>query len=143
LNRAFSAKGLRADEHCVFLPRLSQDEFIAATGLADVYLDSPGWSGCNSTIESLLYDMPIVTTPGALMRGRHSAAMLEMMEVTDTIGETIDDYVAIAGRLATDKPWRTAVRAKVASNKHLIYRDRAPVSALENFLNRVARQQGE
>jgi hypothetical protein len=36
-----------------------------------------------------------------------------------------------------------AVKAKIASNKHLIYRDRAPVSASESFLNRVARQQGE
>jgi len=143
LNRSFAAEGLRAAEHCVFLPRLSQDEFIAATGLGDVYLDSLGWSGCNSTIESLFYDMPIVTMPGGLMRSRHSAAMLEMMGVGDTIAATIDDYIAIAARLARDKSWRMAVKTKISSNKHLIYHDRAPVLALENFLNRVARQQSE
>ena len=34
------------------------------------------------------------------MRGRHTAAILRMMSVTDTIAEFIDDYVALAVRLA-------------------------------------------
>jgi predicted O-linked N-acetylglucosamine transferase (SPINDLY family) len=141
LNRAFAAEGLRADEYCVFLPRLDQDEFIAATAQSDVYLDSLGWSGCNSTLESLLYDMPIVTMPGNLMRGRHSMAMLEMMEVAETIAATIEEYVSIAARLARDAPWRMAVKSKISANKHRIYRDGACILALEQFLSRVVRQQ--
>ncbi len=139
LERAFAAAGRRAGDHCVFLPYLAPDRFMAAMGLADIYLDSILWSGCNSAFESLAYDLPIVTLRGPLMRGRHSIALLAMIGVTDTVAETIDDYIAIAVRLARDKPWRDAIRRRIAANKHQAYRDRAPIAALDDFLDRAAR----
>ncbi|HEY1311446.1 MAG TPA: tetratricopeptide repeat protein, partial [Pseudolabrys sp.] len=48
LDRAFAKYGLRAVDYCVFLDRLSQSKFVAAIGQCDVFLDSIGWSGCNS-----------------------------------------------------------------------------------------------
>ena len=63
LERAFAGVGLRAADHCVFLARLSQSKFVAAIGLCDVFLDSIGWSGCNSALESLPHNLPIVTRP--------------------------------------------------------------------------------
>jgi protein O-GlcNAc transferase len=140
LDRAFGALGLRTDDYCVFLPRLDRHEFLAATGQCHVFLDSIGWSGCNSTLENLLYDLPIVTMPGPLMRGRHSLAILRMMGVTETIAETIEDYVSIAVRLARDVPWRLALKAKISAGKYRIYFDRACIRGLEQFLNQVARQ---
>lgn len=139
LNRAFATAGLRADDYCVFLDRLSQSKFVAAAGLCDVFLDSIGWSGCNSALESLPHDLPIVTMRGAFMRGRHSAAILEMMGVRDTIAETTDDYVSIAARLANDPAERNALRGRIADNKHKVYRDRTTVTALEEFLERAVR----
>ncbi len=140
LDRAFTNAGLKAADHCVFLARLSQSQFVSAIGQCDVFLDSIGWSGCNSTLESLPHNLPIVTVRGALMRGRHSAAILEMMGIPDTIAETIDDYVSIAARLASDRQARGALSRRIADNKHKVYRDRACVAALEDFLGRAARQ---
>lgn len=139
LERTFAALGLRATDHCVHLGRLSQSKFVAAIGLADVFLDSIGWSGCNSALESLPRDKPIVTTAGALMRGRHSAAILRMMDVTGTIADTLDRYVDIAARLANDPAERQAVARAMAENKHKVYRDRACISDLEALLERAAR----
>ena len=139
LDQAFVAQGLSMNDHCVFLPRLDQFEFLAATRQCHVFLDSIGWSGCNSTLESLLYDLPIVTMPGPLMRGRHSTAILRMMDVTETIAETLDDYVLIAVRLAQDAAWRLAVSARIAAARHRVQHDRACILGLEQFLNHVAR----
>jgi predicted O-linked N-acetylglucosamine transferase (SPINDLY family) len=139
LDRAFRAAGLRADDHCVFLNRLSQAKFVAAAGLCDVFLDSIGWSGCNSALESLPHDLPIVTMNGSFMRGRHSAAILTMMGVTDTIAATVDDYVSIAARLASDQVQRRTIRARIAATKHAVYRDRACIAALEDFLEDAVR----
>jgi protein O-GlcNAc transferase len=142
LTRAFAAAGLRADNYCVFLDRLSQSKFVAAAGLSDIFLDSIGWSGCNSALESLPHNLPIVTTPGAMMRGRHSAAILQMMGVTDTIADTIDDYVAIAVRLANNPAERQALRERMKASAHKVYRDRACITALEDFLERAVRSPG-
>lgn len=140
LERAFAALGLRASDHCVFLTRLSQSKFGAVMGQCDVFLDSIGWSGCNSALESLPHNLPIVTTPGALMRGRHSEAILRMMGVPETIADTVEDYVAIAVRLANHPEERRALSQRIAIGKQRLYRDRGCIAALEDFLDRAARQ---
>ncbi len=139
IEASFAAAGLNAADHCVFLERLSQNKFVAAAGLADIFLDTIGWSACNSALESLTHDLPIVTLAGPMMRGRHSAAILGMLGVPETIATSLDDYVAIAARLAQDAPARRAVVARIADAKHRLYRDRAPVTALEDFLEKAVR----
>jgi protein O-GlcNAc transferase len=139
LDRAFGALGLNAEHHCVFLPRLAPDRFVAAIGQCDVVLDSIGWSGCNSILESLVHNLPIVTFAGEMMRGRHTAAILEMIGISETTARTIDEYVSIAGRLGRDITKRTGLSAEIAGNKHRLYCDRDCIVALEAFLQRAVR----
>jgi protein O-GlcNAc transferase len=139
LGDAFAEHGLKVDDHCVFLPFLKLEGFVAAMGLSDIYLDSIGWSGGNTTLESLLHDLPIVTLPTEFMRGRHSAAILQMMGIDDTIADTPERFVAIAVRLGRDRAWRDVQRRQIAENKHRCYRDRTAIAGLEDFLERVAR----
>jgi predicted O-linked N-acetylglucosamine transferase (SPINDLY family) len=139
LERAFSAVGLNAGDYCIFLPRLTPDRFVAAIGQCDVVLDSIGWSGCNSILESLVHNLPIVTLTGEMMRGRHTAAILDMMNVRYTTARTIDEYVSIASFLGRTVAKRTELSAEIANKKHRIYRDRACIAALEAFLCRVVR----
>lgn len=138
LEAAFAKVDTRSKDYCVFLPALAQDKFIATTGLCDVYLDSIGWSGCNTSLEALAYDMPIVTMPLDLMRTRHSSAFLEMMGVTETIADSVDEFISIAARLAKDQMFRLDIRKKIHTNKHKIFRDRNAITGLEKFLARSA-----
>ena len=139
LDRAFAAAGLRASEHCVFLPRLSPEHFAAAIGQCDIVLDSIGWSGCNSILESLVHDRPIVTYAGEMMRGRHSAAILTMMGLPQTIAQTVDGYVEMASELGRDQERRAALSSRIAANKQRVYRDMDCILALEAFLEKAAR----
>jgi protein O-GlcNAc transferase len=138
LDRAFREYGLNFQEHCVIRPQLEPSSFAALLEQCDIVLDSIGWSGCNSTLESLQFDLPIVTMPGRLMRGRHTLAVLTMMDVRGTIVSNLDEYVAAAARLANEPEWRAAVKKTIAHNKHVLYRDRSCISALEDFLLHVA-----
>jgi protein O-GlcNAc transferase len=140
LDRAFAAVGLSAAEYCVLLPRLDIGRFIAAIGQCDIALDTIGWSGGNTTLESLHHCLPIVTMGGPLMRGRHTMAILKMMEITETTAVSVDDYVSIAIRLARDPAWRMAIRSKMSENRTRVYRDASCIAALEDFLDRAARR---
>lgn len=140
LERAFAAHGLKADDHCLFVPAMDMARFAAASAQCDVMLDSIGWSGGNTTLEAIAQDLPVVTFEGDLMRGRVSAGILRMMDAPDGIAATIDEYVALAARIATDKDWRDALKRRVSENKHRLYRDRACIAGLEAFLDRAARQ---
>jgi protein O-GlcNAc transferase len=139
LTRAFVAAGLDAERHLVFLSRLSTPSFMGAASVCDVFLDSIGWSGCNSALECLGVNLPIVTLPGSLMRGRHCLAILKMMDVTETIAGSVDEYIDIAVRLGRDPVLRAAIRDKIAANRERLYVDPAPVRALEAWLEGVVR----
>lgn len=136
---SFSGFGLRAENHCVFLPRLGKRQFLGAVEASDVFLDSLEWSGCNSTLESLAFDLPIATHRGRFMRGRHTAAILDVMGLGDLVSESVDDYIAAAIRLGLDQAWRASVRKRIAENKAKLWADHRPVAALEAFLEKVAR----
>jgi predicted O-linked N-acetylglucosamine transferase (SPINDLY family) len=139
LERAFATAGLKASDHCVFLPGMEMNRFAAASAQCDAMLDSIGWSGGNTTLEALAQDLPVVTFQGALMRGRVSAGMLRMMGMPETIAATTEDYVALAVRMAKDPSWRMSLKRGVMQNKQRLYRDRTCISALEDFLDRAAR----
>jgi predicted O-linked N-acetylglucosamine transferase (SPINDLY family) len=62
-----------------------------------------------------------------------------MMGMPEAVGETVDAYVAIAIRMGRDRAWREQIKARVASDKHRLYRDRTCIAALENFLDHAAR----
>jgi protein O-GlcNAc transferase len=142
LERAFKAVGLDASDHCVFLPRLAPDGFVAAIGQCDVVLDSIGWSGCNSILESLVHDLPIVTLAGEMMRGRHAAAILQRMGVGETTARTMDDFVSIAAALGNSPAKRSEISTRIADGKHRLYRDRDCIAALEAFLDKAVRGGG-
>jgi predicted O-linked N-acetylglucosamine transferase (SPINDLY family) len=139
LDRAFVAAGLNAADHCVVLPRLDIQRFLAVMGLCNVFLDSLGWSGFNTAMESLSQPLPIVTCPGATMRSQHSAGVLRAIGVTETIAATVDDYVAIAARLARDRPWRAQITNRMRTSRHRAWRDAAAIKGLEAWLERVVR----
>ncbi len=138
LERAFAAEGLRADDHCVILPSMPEDRFIDAVRQCDALLDTIGWSGGKSTLDCLAHGAPIVTLPGRFLRGRHSAAILTRLGVTDTIAESVDAYVAIAARLGLDPDWRADLCCRMAANRHRAFDDRSCVAALEAFLIEAA-----
>jgi predicted O-linked N-acetylglucosamine transferase (SPINDLY family) len=134
LKKAFALHGLRAEDYVVLLPQQDPPHYQALNRLADVFLDSMEWSGCNSTLEAISFARPVVTLPGRLMRGRHSFAILTMMGVQDTVATSVDDYVRIAVRLGKDAGWRNQIAEKISVNASRVYRDMESVRGLERFL---------
>jgi len=134
LDMAFSRFSLRMEDYVKMVPQLDTARYNAFNKLADVFLDSIGWSGCNSTLEALACDLPVVTMPGELMRGRHTHAILKMIDMSETEGRNMDEYVAIAARLAKEPAWRKEISEKIARNLHLAYRDMVCIRGLEEFI---------
>lgn len=140
LQGAFARFGLRCEDYVTLLPSLEAPYYRALNRVADVFLDSIGWSGCNSTMEALACDLPVVTMPGTLMRGRHTHAILQMMGLMDTEARDLDGYVAIASRLAQEPEWRRAMSEKVAQTRHRAYRDTECIRGLEEFLRQAVQR---
>ncbi|MBM3586747.1 MAG: hypothetical protein FJX33_02825 [Alphaproteobacteria bacterium] len=90
---AFVKAGLSAAEHVVFLPRMDGEEFDALTRRMDILVDSLGWRSSNTTLGAIEAGVPLITCPGAFMRGRHSFAMFRMMDMPSAIARDTDEMV--------------------------------------------------
>lgn len=137
LERSFAAAGLRAQEHCILLPEMDVLDYWNLLRLGDVSLDTLGWSGGVSTLETIACGLPIVTLPGPLMRSRHSSAILQQLGVTETVARDTDDYVNLAVALGTDRERRQTIVDRMAASVTNLYSDSRSVWALEDFLRRV------
>ncbi|GEO81535.1 O-linked N-acetylglucosamine transferase, SPINDLY family protein [Pararhodospirillum oryzae] len=137
LENAFRIAGLDPAAHLVFMPWMDWRDFLALNGACDVFLDSIGWSGGNTTLEALSRGLPPVTLPTTFMRGRHTYAMLSLMGMTELIAQDLNDYVRIAVRLGTDGAWRAAMKERLLQQHGRLYRDTDVVRALEAFYRKA------
>jgi predicted O-linked N-acetylglucosamine transferase (SPINDLY family) len=133
LDKAFAEFGLDYQQHCIFLPRLNGSDFLKLHQLVDIFLDGLSWSGGITTRQAISCNLPIVTCPGEFMRARHSYGMLKMIDVTETIAQSPEEYIEIAVRLGTDSHWRQQIRNLMEKNKYKLFDDKECIKGLEEF----------
>ncbi len=139
LSAAFAKAGVDADSRTVFLGFLAHDDYLRANALCDVMLDTLHWSGGNTSLDAIAAGLPMVTLPGSLMRGRQSAAMLRRLGLGALVARDRDDYVAIALRLGADPAGRAQLRRALEERAGDLFEDAAPVAALADRLEELAR----
>jgi predicted O-linked N-acetylglucosamine transferase (SPINDLY family) len=134
LEKAFRFYDLNSENYCIFLPELNQDDFLNINLIADIGLDTFSWSGGKTTMEAIACDLPVVTSPGEFMRGRHSYGILKMIELENTIAYSEKEYIDIAVKLGQDPKYRQNIVNKIKANKHRLFQDLECVKGLEKFL---------
>lgn len=137
LHRIFAAVGLNSEDYCIFLPAQSRADYLMLNLLADIYLDSLGFSGGNTTFDALACNLPVVTCPGEFMRSRLSYAMLRMISLTETVAANEAEYIEIAVKLGRDPIWRHNLAERIKERNDSLYNDRAYVASLEAFYKQV------
>jgi predicted O-linked N-acetylglucosamine transferase (SPINDLY family) len=100
----------------------------------DVLVDSLGWSGGNTTLGAIEAGVPLITCPGAFMRGRHSYAMFRMMDMPSAIAQDTDDMVRKLIALGQEPDRRHAMRAELGQRKEALYADKSLIAAIDGFL---------
>ena len=138
LQTLFRQEGLNFDETCLFIPWLDRPVFYGLMEVADVFLDTIGFSGFNTAIQAIECGLPIVARDGQFMRGRLASGLLRRMELNQLIVATNKAYVDLAVRLATDSDYRQAIQRAIEERRPCLFDDREPVAALEKLLLNLA-----
>lgn len=140
LRMAFENRGLDADQYCHFSPTLNFQDFLSLNLAADALLDTLEWSGGKTTMEALSCGLPVVTSPGRFMRGRHAYAMLRRIGVPETIAVDKADYCRIAIRLALDPGFHKSVKNRILREASKLYNDHYFIEQLEVFYRSTVEQ---
>ncbi len=134
LGRAFSAAGLAFADHVIRLPPQPSERYLALLPLADIHVDGVGWSGGVTSLEAIMAGLPTAALPTALMRGRHTAALLAAMDLPELIALTPDGLVDRLVRLGADPAYRARIAGLIAERRGRLVGDERPIRALEAFL---------
>ena len=138
LEGAFRRHGIDPRKHLRFLPNQRFDDFQRLLRSADVFLDGIEWSGANTTLEAMRWDLPVVTLAGRMMRGRHSSAILDYIGLGDAVAADVTDYVARAAALGNDPERRRAFREAIAASKARLSDDVSSVHGLMDYFSAAA-----
>lgn len=139
---ALERRGVPPRGQVRFLPRMQSDYFRGVLALADVVLDTPRWSGGNTSLDAFAAGVPVVTLPGRFMRGRQTTGMLRLMELQELIAGSAADYVRIAVEVAQDAARNAALREAIAARRGALFDRPEPVEAFAAALLRIARKTG-
>lgn len=129
--------GIDPERSLVMLPRLDEAGFAGLARVADIVLDSLGWSGFNTTVELIVHGVPVVTLPDRFMRGRHTTAVLRMIDMGDLVATDRADYVAKIASLGRSPGRRSALGRTIAARLPTLFADQRPIRALEAFIERA------
>lgn len=140
--KRFGAKlrsaGMMMEERLLLLGTRAHEAYLQINAQCDAMLDSLYWSGGNTTLDALSCGLPVVTLPGELMRGRQSMAILGQIGMQELVAGDIDDYIAIAARLANDETLRTRLRETILQRIDKVFGQSSGITALQQFLEGLA-----
>ena len=105
-------------ERLVFAKRAARNEdHLARYRLADLYLDTLPYNAHTTASESLWVGLPVVTCTGATFASRVAASLLTNLGLTELVTNTLDEYEALALKLASDRTFLAAMKSKLIANK--------------------------
>ena len=102
----------------VFAGRLPPDEHLARHGLADLFLDTLPCNAHTTASDALWAGLPVLTCKGDAFAGRVAASLLHAVGVPELVTSNLEDYQALALKLARDPALLAEIKAKLAQNRN-------------------------
>jgi protein O-GlcNAc transferase len=134
LRRRLAAVGPEVVGRLRLLRPMPLADFLGLVAVSDVMLDPLHYSGGNTSLEAFALGTPIVTWPGAFMRGRHTYGFYKLMGLDDCVARDHADYVELALRLAAEPAFRRHVTRRVLDRVPALFDHIPSVRAIEDAL---------
>jgi predicted O-linked N-acetylglucosamine transferase (SPINDLY family) len=117
LHRAAQARGISPDR-VIFARREERiEDYLARYRQADLFLDTLPYNAHSTAIDALWAGLPVLTCPGRAFAGRVGASLLRAVGLPELIAPNLEEYEALALKLARDPPLLGSIRGKLAHNR--------------------------
>jgi predicted O-linked N-acetylglucosamine transferase (SPINDLY family) len=101
----------------VFAGRLPLGDHLARHRLADLFLDTLPYNAHTTASDALWVGLPVLTCMGNAFAGRVAASLLNAIGLPELVTHSIEDYEALALRLAKDPSLLEGYRNRLATNR--------------------------
>jgi protein O-GlcNAc transferase len=102
----------------VFAARVpSQADYLARQTLADLFLDTLPYNAHSTASDALWAGLPVLTCKGTTFAGRAAASLLHAIGLPELATDNLEEYEALALRLAIEPSQLRAIRGKLEANR--------------------------
>jgi protein O-GlcNAc transferase len=138
LRREAQAAGIDP-ERLIFARRVSVGEHVARNAAADLFVDTFPYGAHTTANDALLAGLPVVTCAGETMVSRIAGSQLDAIGLPELITGNLEQYEALALRLATHREELRSYRERLAANRrtHLLFDMARYARDFEDAMERV------
>ena len=101
----------------VFAERVALEQHLARHRLADLFLDTLPFNAHTTAGDALWAGLPVLTCQGRSLAGRVAASLLKAIGMPDLITDNLQDYEALAAKIASDRAQLDEIRARLQRNR--------------------------
>jgi predicted O-linked N-acetylglucosamine transferase (SPINDLY family) len=117
LRREAAARGIDP-QRLIFAPYAGRiEDHLARHRAADLFLDTLPYNAHSTACDALWSGLPVVTCAGTAFAGRVGASMLKAAGLPELVTVSLEDYEALALKLATDRDYLSSIQRKLADNR--------------------------
>jgi predicted O-linked N-acetylglucosamine transferase (SPINDLY family) len=102
----------------VFAPHVPVKEHLARHAAADLFVDTFPYGAHTTSNDALLAGLPVVSCAGETLVSRIAGSQLHAIGLPELVTASLAEYEALALRLAREPDTLSALRAKLAANRH-------------------------
>jgi protein O-GlcNAc transferase len=106
-----------APDRLIFAPRIAVADHLARHRQADLFLDTLPYNAHTTASDALWAGLPLVTCLGETFAGRVAASVLTAVGLPELITTSLEDYEALALRLARDPALLGGMKQKLLHNR--------------------------
>lgn len=115
--RAEAAKREVDPARLVFAPRLPYADHLARLQLAELFLDTLPFNAGTTASDALWAGVPVLTCSGNAFASRMAGSLLRALDLPELITHSLQEYEALALKLALDHGLLANIRSKLARNR--------------------------
>ncbi|MBX9709401.1 MAG: tetratricopeptide repeat protein [Xanthobacteraceae bacterium] len=116
LRREAAIRGIDT-QRIVFAPRTEVADHLARHRAADLFLDTLPCNAHTTASDALWAGLPLVTCIGSTFAGRVAASVLNAAGLPELVTTSLEDYEALALKLARDPALLGSIKAKLAAGR--------------------------
>jgi protein O-GlcNAc transferase len=105
-------------QRLIFAPKVEHDsDHLARQRQADLFLDTLPYNGHTTASDALWAGLPVLTCLGGTFAGRVAASLLRAVGLPELVTRSLQDYEALALRLAREPSLLASIKAKLVHNR--------------------------
>jgi predicted O-linked N-acetylglucosamine transferase (SPINDLY family) len=115
--RAAAAERGVSPQRLIFAPKVSVADHLARQRRADLFLDTLPCNAHTTASDALWVGLPVVTCLGETFAGRVAGSLLKAIGLDELVAPSLQEYEALALKLAQDHGYLAAIKDKLARNR--------------------------